>query len=101
MSESDQDAIIGRTLREYRDTKKELAALYAEAESIGSYLAAVGHALRAGHSFSDSFTTGGTLIELPTRKQLLELSSQINAVTENKERLARLLRDAGFPPPAD
>lgn len=38
MSESDQDAIIGRMLREYRDAKKELAALQAQAENIGGYL---------------------------------------------------------------
>ena len=101
MSESEQDAIIGRILREYRDAKKELAALHAQAESIGSHLVGVGDALRTKHCFTDSFTTGGTHIELPTGPRLLELTGQINTAKENKERLARLLRDAGFPPPTD
>ncbi len=101
VSESDQDAVIGRTLREYRDAKKESAVLHAEAESIGNYLADVGHTLRTKHSFTDSFTTGGMRIDFPTRQRLLELSNEINAATEKKERLARLLRDAGFAPPSD
>lgn len=101
MSESDQDAIIGRTLREYSAAKKELASLHAEAESIGYHLATVGDALRTKHSFTDSFTTGGNRIEIPDRERLLELSGQINTTTANKERLARLLKDAGYPPAAD
>lgn len=101
MSESDQDAIIGRTLREYGDAKKELAALYAEAESLGHHLMRVGEALRTEHSFTDSFTTGNTLIELPSRARLLELSREVVTARDNKERLARLLREAGFPPSTD
>lgn len=98
MSESEQDAIIGRTLREYRDAKKELAALRAQMESIGGRLQDVGRQLREQHSFSDLHTTGGSLIQLPTREELMELSSQIKRATEMRERLARLLGEAGFLP---
>lgn len=98
MSESDQDAILGRTHREYREAKRELAALCAEAESVGYHLMSVGKTLREEHSFADSFTTGGVRMELPNRERLLELSQEISAASSNKERLARLLVDAGFPP---
>lgn len=98
MSESDQDAVIGRTLREYRDAQREVAALCANAESIGYHLIRVGETLRSKHEFFDSHTTGGSLINLPTREGLLDLSKQIIVATENKERLAQLLKAAGFPP---
>jgi len=104
MSESDQDAIIGRTAREYRDAKKELAALHAEAESLGTYLLVIAHALQTKHSFAHSFTVRGAPIDLsdfPTAQRLMELSNRVDAVTANKERLTQLLKDAGFPPPTD
>jgi hypothetical protein len=98
VSESEQHAIIGRLTCEHRDAKEKLAALHAEAEYIGNHLVRVADALREKHRFSDSFTTGGTLIELPTRPRLLELSDEINRAIENNARLARLLKEAGFPP---
>ncbi len=83
--------------REYREAKTELVALQAKAEGMGGYLVRVGEVLRSEHSFADSYTTGGTLIDLPTRDSLLDLSEQINAASQKKEHLARLLKDAGFP----
>jgi hypothetical protein len=40
-------------------------------------------------------------MELPVGGDLLELSNQIDAAKANKERLARLLKEAGFPSQAD
>jgi hypothetical protein len=101
VSESEQDKIIGRMLREYRDAKKEVAILYAEAESLGYYLVRAGEALRTDHSYADAVSIGGSRIELPTGQRLLELSNQIDAAKANKERLALRLKEAGFPPPAE
>lgn len=104
MGESEQDVILGRTAREYRDAKKELAALHAEAESLGTYLVSIGKTLLAEHSFAESLTVRGARTDLkdfPTGKSLMDLSNQVDIATSNKERLARLLRDAGFPPTTD
>ena len=96
MSETDQDAIIGRTLREYSDARKALAVLFAEAESIGNELTGVGHALRTHHSLSG--VAGYSAFEpakFPTVEQLLTLAREIRITTENKNRLEKHLRDAG------
>lgn len=102
MSEADQDAIIGRTLREYHDAKKELAALHAEAEHFGNHLTAVGHALRTHHSLSSgTFGSHGDKLDadkFPTAAKLTELVSEINQTTATKNRLAETLRSAGYDP---
>ena len=102
MSEVEQDAIIGRTLREYHDAKKELAALYAEAEHFGNYLTAMGHALRNHHSLSSgTFGSHGDRLDAdkyPTAERLSELVSDIEQATTIKKRLAETLRSAGYDP---
>ena len=102
MSEAEQDAVIGRTLREYHDAKKELAALYAEAERLGNYLTAMGHALRTHHSLSSGeFGSYGGKLDVdkyPTADGLSELASEIEQVTATKKRLAETLRSAGYDP---
>jgi hypothetical protein len=105
MSESDQDAIIGRTLREYRDAKKELSALHAEAERIGNYLTAVGHALLTHHALSSGAygSYGGKIDarEWPTVELLNRLSDDIERTRKNKERFEKLLTEAGYPLPKE
>jgi len=100
MSMSEQDAIIGRTLREYQEAKKALAALFAEAERFGNYLTAVGHALRAHHSLtSGEFGTHGGQLDpdkFPAATKLSELVAEIDQTTATKKRLAETLRNAGY-----
>jgi len=45
MTEQDRDAIAGRTRREYREAKQQLAALRAKARSTGELLSAIGKSL--------------------------------------------------------
>ena len=96
MSEQDQDAIIGRTLREYGDAKKELAALHAEAERIGNDLTGVGHALRTIHSLAG--VAGYSRFDpdsFPTAQQLVKLAAEIKTARDSKDRLGKILSDAG------
>jgi hypothetical protein len=46
MTQEDQDAIIGRTLRELRDTRERLAKLKAKASEFGDSFSTVAHHLR-------------------------------------------------------
>ena len=96
MSEEQQDAVIGRTLREYKDAKKTLAALYAEAEKIGNDLTGVGQALRSKHALDG---VGGfrafDSTTFPTVDQLTGLIADIEATRANKNRLSQILKDAG------
>lgn len=105
MSEADQDAVIGRTLREMRDAKKELAALHAEAERLGNYLTAMGHALRTNHSLWAGAFGGNTgrldIKDYPTGDSLMELSRRIDTVGGEKQRLEKLLVEAGYPLPKE
>jgi hypothetical protein len=100
MSEAEQDAIIGRTVREYHQAKKALAALVAEAEHFGEYLTAVGHALRTHHSLSSgTYGSYGDKLDadkFPTAARLSELVSQIEQATATKKRLSETLRSAGY-----
>lgn len=100
MSDEQQDAIIGRTLKEYQAAKKKLAALYAESEYFGNYLTAVGHSLRTSHRIrlSGDFSSVG-LEKWPTAEQLKHLADEISATDAEKKRLADLLKIAGFEQP--
>src|SRR5437870_9523428 len=46
MTQEEQDAILGRTLREYNDCRKELAAIEAKLASIGEELISLGKELK-------------------------------------------------------
>ena len=45
LSEEQQDAVIGRVLRELKETKQKLAKLRAEADRIGQALGRIGQTL--------------------------------------------------------
>ena len=102
MSSEQQDAILGRVLREHAETKKNLAALCSEAEKVGNYLTALGHALRKNHSLdaSDFSATEGfmDLGLLPTQGVIRDLVAQIREAKSRKQQLASRLRDAGYEP---
>lgn len=102
MSEDQRDAIIGRTVREHSEASKELATLYAEAEYLGNYLTALGHALRANHSLYagpfGTFTGHADLRKWPSRESLEKLAQDIQEAQENKKRLSDILAEAGFKP---
>ena len=46
VSQNEQDAVVGRVVRQYAETSKRYALLVAEAESIGKELAMLASALR-------------------------------------------------------
>jgi hypothetical protein len=98
MSDADRDAILGRTMREHKEAAKELAALHAEAEYIGNYLTALGHALRTHHNLDagafGSFSGPITFEKWPTPNGLEKLVRDIAEAERNKNRLAKLLGDA-------
>lgn len=101
MSEADQDAILGRTLRECKAAQTELAALYAEAEHIGNYVTAVGHSLRTNHSLG-GVSFGNSIVQFdpamfPTVQRLTTLVAEIATVSAKKDRLEKLLGEAGYP----
>jgi hypothetical protein len=103
MSEDQQDAIIGRTLREYQAARKHLAALRAEAESLGHYLIGAGNALRENHNLwsvnNGIYSADVDLKKWPTAEELKKLVNEIIAAQGEKNRLAGILKDAGFERP--
>lgn len=100
MSEQDRDAILGRTVREHAECSKTLAALHAEAEHIGNFLTAVGHALRTNHSlYAGSFGSFSGQVDLqkwPSAATLSALTSEIAATLAEQKRLTGLLKDASY-----
>ena len=101
MSEEQENAVIGRTLKEYQAAKKRLAALCAEAERIGAYLSIAGHALQTNHNLYAGEHSDGTvdLANWPTAEQLRALIEEIVAVRREKSRRAEILKDAGLDQP--
>lgn len=101
MSDEQQDAVLGRLLREYGNEKKRLVALQAEAERIGNYFTALGHALRKNHSLSakgfGDWQGNVDLAHLPTPQHIQTLVDDLIHSRINKDSLGRKLEDAGFP----
>jgi hypothetical protein len=101
MSEDQQDAVLGRTLKEYQAARRHLAALHAEAGSVGHYLSAAGHALKTNHSLypGEHFGPSSETVDIrkwPTANQITQLVEDIIAAQREKNRLGSLLEDAGF-----
>jgi hypothetical protein len=98
VSEEQQDAILGRTLKEYQAARKQLGILHAQAEYLGDYLSAAGYALKTNHNLWAGEHSGGEvdLKEWPTADQLKQLVEEIVAAQRKKNRLAEILKDAGF-----
>lgn len=102
MSDEQQHEILGRTVEEFLTAKRKLAALHAQAEYVGAYLAKAGDALRERHSLwvIDYDLTPGHELDLgawPTAADLTRLVQEIKAVQSEKNRLAAILDDAGYP----
>jgi len=51
MTSEDQDAVVGRTIRQLRDVKEKLAKLKAHVHSIGDSFSTVAHHLRNHRNF--------------------------------------------------
>jgi hypothetical protein len=104
VSDEQRQAIIGRTLEEYQAARKQLAALHAEAEYLGNYLSAAGDALRRRHSLwtvDFGISSGDVdLTKWPAADQLKRLVQEIFAGQAEKNKLAAILKDAGFEQPA-
>ncbi len=103
MSEEDQNTIIGRTVTEYAEAKKQLAALFTEADRhakelnrIQSYLndnpREYGHAdLRHGSPAPD-------LTNYPMRETVNSLISETLELMKKKRSLSDKLRTYGVEP---
>ena len=99
MSAEEQDAVLGRMLREHGEPKKKLVALHAEAERIGNLFTALGHALRTSHDLHASgFASHGhvDLALLPDQATIKQLVEQIAQVESRKKHLASQLLGAGY-----
>jgi hypothetical protein len=112
MSNEEQDAAIGRALRDYGATNQKLAAHSAEVfryaknlRKVANYLVPV--PLRASdpsallHGGSPNEETAQAISSLPTADSLGKLIEEIKHLTEEKRRLRKLLEQAGMDPKDD
>jgi hypothetical protein len=101
MSQEQENEVLGRTLKEYQAARRRLAALHAEAESLGGYLSTAGYALKTNHTLWAGEHTGG-LIDLarwPSAEQITQLLNEIPTAQREKSRLAAILEQSGYKQP--
>jgi hypothetical protein len=104
VSEEQQNEILGRTLQEHKAACKHLAALHAELERIGNYLDTAGYALRTNHNLwpgeYSGLSSGAVDLKFwPTADEVQRLIDQTIAAEREKNRLAAILKAAGFAQP--
>ena len=103
MSDEQHQAVIGRTVEEYVDSKKKLAALQVEISKIGTFLSKTGQGIT---SFSNSPAAGPGFPSLFQEAQNLQsrvaglpvLMQDIKDEFERKESLYLRLKTMGFEP---
>jgi predicted trehalose synthase len=94
MSDEQQDAVIGRVLRELKEAKQKLARLRAEADRIGQALGRIGQTL-VSNPQSLVFASGS--INVPTHEELASLTNDIRNTMQEVDRLKQQASDLGFP----
>ena len=106
MSEDQENAVIGRTLKQYQAARRRLAVLHAEAERLGDYLIDAGDALKTRHNlWLGEHAIPSEDVDLnrrPTADHLSDLVKQIKQIFEaqgENRRFAAILGDAGFRQP--
>lgn len=102
MSGQEQHEIIGRTVVQHGDAKRDLAALEAKARSVANSMRIVAQELSpAGVIYTGSGFSGGTLDsaleKYPDRIEVAELLEEIRATKRKIEGLTKSLRDMGVP----
>jgi hypothetical protein len=104
VSEEQQNEILESTRQRFMAAKRQLAAIYEQAERLGIYLAQAGDALRERHSLwvIEYDMTPGHELDLnswPIADALRALDKDIKATWKEKNRLADTLERAGYPRP--
>jgi hypothetical protein len=104
MSSEEQQAAMGRTMEEYVESKKKLAALQAESTKIGNSLTNIGQALcttdrfPAGALVNNLSTIQQESAKFPTADSLVMLVRDIQTEMERKDHLRLILKNMGFEP---
>jgi hypothetical protein len=115
MTQGDQDAIVGKTVRELRDAREKLAKLQAKAKEFGQSFSNVSFHMQnspellrlEGESTDTRFVQGqryqygGIEPHIPKKESLsidtvLQLRDEIRKTILEQERLAKSLQDMGF-----
>lgn len=96
MSDEQQQAAIGRTVEEYVECKKKLAALLAESNKTANELTQLGQLFRSTSSMPPNISQ--YIATLPTQEHLAALVSDINLESARRRQLFESLRNMGFEP---
>ena len=102
MTEEEQDAIIGRTLREYQKEVKHLSCLQAKAAEVSGSFSEVARALRSPYSIFDQskdelrMEQGKLPTKLPDINDARNLLIEIPSVKEKMEQLKNRLTNMGM-----
>jgi hypothetical protein len=104
MSTEEQDAIVGRLVREYSEAKKAIAVLLAEADKWGRAYHAAGSYLCSTNE-NDGGLRFGTLATrtegIPDLDKVQKLCVETLMTIERKKELFALLKQMGHEPPRD
>jgi hypothetical protein len=103
MSRDDQDLAIGRTMTEYAEIRKTLAALYAEAHRLGRELEMLSYYLveNPGNHLAPRLKNGAPLPDMsdyPTGEEIRQLSREILTAQKRKAELSASLKEFGMEP---
>jgi len=104
MSEEQEYAVAGRTLKEYADCKRTLAALQLEAGRFGKALGQVGNALATSSTLNTpgfvavTFVMNEYIPSFPTAETLLSITQGIKIELDRKHALSAQLKNMGYEP---
>jgi hypothetical protein len=111
MSQEQQDAVVGRTVREMREAEEKLAKLEAEARTVGEALMEIGralcnspaHLIEEGQSYNTKFAAGPRggmgfyrASQLISADKLKSLTEDVRATMLEFDRLNETLQRMGF-----
>ncbi len=103
MSRDDQFLAMGRTMTEYAEIRKTLAALYAESDRLGRELETLSFYLveNPSNHLAPRLKNGATLPDLsdyPTAEEIRQLSREILTAQKRKRELYASLKEFGMEP---
>jgi hypothetical protein len=91
MTSEQEDLIIGRTVREYRDAGRRVAALEEEIRKAGDQLVEIGTAVRT-HRATDE-----ALFTMPDPTRIRELLAEYKAALKRRSELHESVQNLGVP----
>lgn len=98
MSTEEQDQILGRLIRERRETRAQFAALRVKAIETAQALEDIASAIRnvfSGQALSPAASARNAIESLPSRDEILAMVIEISSVQERLERIDRSLEEFG------